>query len=61
MKNPSDSTRKDVRFTEAHSGGFNRREFLTRTALVGAALSVGSTSWAPQQRSLRNSKKERTK
>lgn len=46
MKNPSDSTSKDARVTEAHSGGFNRREFLTRTALVGAALSVRSTSWA---------------
>ena len=46
MKNPSDFTRKDARVTEAHSGDFNRREFLTRTALVGAALSVGSASWA---------------
>ena len=40
MNNPSDFTRKDAR------GDFNRREFLTRSALVGAALSVGSASWA---------------
>ena len=31
---------------QGHSGGFSRREFLTRTALIGAALSVGSASWA---------------
>jgi len=41
MKNPSDSTRKDVRFTEAHSGGFNRREFYgpyVNEELVGEVL-----------------------
>lgn len=32
---------------QGHSGGFSRREFLTRTALVGAALSVGSAWAAP--------------
>jgi aryl-alcohol dehydrogenase-like predicted oxidoreductase len=46
MNNPSDFNRKVARVTEAHCGDFSRREFLTRTALVGAALSVGSASWA---------------
>jgi aryl-alcohol dehydrogenase-like predicted oxidoreductase len=46
MNNLSDFTRKIARFTEAHSGDFSRREFLTRTTLVGVALSVGSASWA---------------
>jgi aryl-alcohol dehydrogenase-like predicted oxidoreductase len=36
---------------QTHSVGFSRREFLTRTALVGAALSVGSASWAAESTS----------
>jgi aryl-alcohol dehydrogenase-like predicted oxidoreductase len=39
------------RVNQTHSVGFSRREFLTRTALVGAALSVGSASWAAESTS----------
>jgi hypothetical protein len=46
MNNPSDFTGKIARVTEVHSGDFSRREFLTQTALVGAALSVASASRA---------------
>ena len=48
MNNPSDFTRKVAPVTGAHSEPFSRREFLASTALAGAALSVGSASWAAQ-------------
>ncbi len=46
MNNPSNSGRKVAHVAEAHYGDLSRREFLTRTALGGAALSVGSALWA---------------